>query len=356
MTISQPFNNVALVPQTGGEFVAKVATNFEGGDALIGFSASAYVAQPGLMTMQLWLDGEPVAQIGLLATQAETHMSLGHTWAYCPDVSAGQHTISLLAGEGTVTDQNDSACVTVWNLNGTGTLRYHYDADCPDGAGQPLINTEVLTEGGPLYISADMSGRVETPSLITGWLPLDGGDPYELNVFANNAQQRLALIGTDRIYTPQDKGQHQVQLNADGLTFTDGDDAAHLTVVELTEGVVMQAQLQNVTANSQQGDGGTIAETTFQSNGGPLLVRVAASVWTEQPNEVLFVGIQIDGTSLGFGQIYANNAAMHMPVVTNDLVLLSVPAGPHSLTLLAEANVITDQNDRVSALILEFSQ
>ena len=356
MTISQPLNNASLPPQNGGEFVAKATADFDGGDALIGWSCSAWAAgNPGLLSMELWLDSEPTgSQLTLYANAANTHMALGHSWAWCQNVPAGQHTISLLAGEGTTTDQNDFACATVWNVGDSGIVRYSDDATCPAGNGQELVKAEVLTEGGPLWISADASGWAPAAGqMVSGWLPLDGGDPFEMQVFANNAEQHLAWVGTNRVFTPQNRGQHMVQINADGSTSTDDTDTAHLTVMELN-GPVVQALLQNVTADSQDGSGGaTIAGTTFDSNGGTLLVRTALSVWTGGVGEMLYVGIQVDGTSLGFAQIYANPANTHMPTVVNDLVVTGISAGSHTLNLMAEANVVTDQNDRVSVLILE---
>ena len=53
-------------------------------------------------------------------------------------------------------------------------------------------------------------------------------------------------------------------------------------------------------------------------------------------------------------QVYANPANTHMAMVTNDLVVTGVPAGSHRLGLIGEVGTYTDQNDRVSALVLEF--
>lgn len=117
----------------------------------------------------------------------------------------------------------------------------------------------------------------------------------------------------------------------------------------------MSPPLQNATANTQQGSGGTVQSSNFQSNGLPLLIRVSVSCWTNEPPGLpLYVGIQIDGISHGFTQIWANFVGTHMTMVSNDLVLNGIPAGNHDLNLMGEANVITDSNDRVSVLIMEF--
>jgi hypothetical protein len=363
-TISQPLNNVALPNQSGSEFVAKAAVNFSGGDALVGVSASAWSNNAGLMSMEVWLDEQPTgALLQMYANTPAMHLALGHTWVWLQGMSAGLHTIALLAGETTVTDGNDSVCVTVWEMGDGTAVRFADDAPgTGSGNGQQLINADfqVSAPNNPVVISASASGWVTSAaSLISGWVPIDGGDPVRLDVFANNAEQHLAMVPTDYVITQIARGLHQVELNADGLTTTDQNDTAHLSVVELLAGPaapVVQGQLQNATAQAQQGDGGSIASFQFESNGGPLLVRTSASVWTEQEGELLYVGIQIDGTSKGYAQVFANFTETHMGTVTNDLVVEGIGAGTHTLNLMAEANVITDQNDRVSVLILEFPQ
>jgi hypothetical protein len=363
-TISQPVNNASLPEQQGGEFVLKQAVQFSGGDALIGFSASAWSQSPGPMSMQLWLDDQPTdGVLTLYANQPEMHLAMGHSWTWVRGVTPGQHTIMLEAGGTTVTDPNDYACVTVWEMGDGCAVRWAEDAQCPSGDGQELIRGEVLTQGGQLLVSGSSSGWVtQANSFIGAWMPFDGGDPVEMQVFANNAEQHLATVATDMVLENIPRGDHLVQLNADGLTSTDGGDTAHLSVVEWVDPasapavLAMNPVLQNSVCDTQDGSGGaTIAQSSFTSSGGTLLVRVALSVWTQQSGGYpLYVGIQIDGTSMGFAQVYANVTSTHMPVITNDLVVEGIQAGNHTLNLMAEASVVTDANDRVSVLIMEF--
>jgi hypothetical protein len=360
--ISQPVDNVSMPQQQGGGFVLKQTVEFTGGDALVGFSASAWSAQPGPMSLRLWLDDQPTdGFLAMYANQAAMHLALGHSWTWCQGVSPGQHTILLEAGDTTVTDSNDYACVTVWEMGDGCVVHWAEDAPCPSGNGQQLIRAGVETQGGQLLVSGSSSGWVEQAnSPVTAWMPFDGGDPAEMQVFANNAAQHLAVVPTDMIVAGVGRGNHEVQLNADGLTYTDGGDTAHLAVVEWVNPaeaptvLAMNPVLQNSPAQTQNGSGGTIAQSTFTSSGGTLLVRVGLSVWTQQSDEPLYVGIQIDGTSQGYAQVYANVAATHMPLITNDLVVEGVQAGSHTLNLMAEVNVVTDANDRVSVLIMEF--
>jgi hypothetical protein len=367
MTISQPLNNVPLVQQTGGGFVAKATADFDGGDALIGFSASAWTQGAGPISMELWLDGEPTGgELALFANRGGSHTALGHLWAWGHDLSPGQHEIALLAGDTTITDQNDYACVTVWNMSDGGVVLFNDDAQCPVGSGQELLRARfgLQIDHGVALVSASASGWATTPaSLVSGELTFDGDpvdptDPIALQIFANSDAMHLPMVATDFVFAPVSRGQHMVQFLSDGGTATNSSDIAHLTVVEfLGQGApAVLGQFQNLVTDTQDGSGGdTIAQMPFTSSGGPLLVRTALSAWTQQVGP-LSVGIQVDGTSMGFAQIFANVTNMHMASVVNDLVVTGIAAGDHTLNLMAEANTITDQNDRVSVLILEFPQ
>ena len=360
-TIFQALNNVSLPQQSGGEVVAQQTITLGGSDVLIGVSASAWSEGAGPMSIDVWLDGQPTgARLAMYANFGQMHMSLGHTWAWIPSPAPGDHVLTLVAGDTTITDQNDYACATVWEMGDGGTVHFSGDAPCPSGTGEQLVKEAVhLTGGKTVMISASTSGWVTQSqgSFIGAGLTIDSGNAFELEVCANNLDQHLAAVATDLIDIPQAHGQHLVQLTAAGNTSTDQGDTAHLTVVELSDdenSPAMIQHLQNDPANSQQGDGGSIISAPFQSAGGTLLVRVSLSVWTQAVGAPLYVGIQVDGTSLGFAQIWANSPAMHMPTVTNDLVLQNIPEGDHMLNLMAEADVITDYNDRVSVTVLEF--
>ena len=357
-TISQPLNNASLLPQSGDAFVAKATANFTGGDALVGVSASAWSAQPGPISMELWLDGQPTgAVLGTYASTGSMHLALGHTWAWLRQVPAGQHAIMLQAGPTTVTDQNDYACVTVIEPNDGLAIRASEDAPCPAGAAQPLVTARAETGDGRLLMSGSSSGFVTQAGVIGSALVFDGGDGAPMEVFANNAQQHLAVVPTDVVFD-NTRGDHEFQVVGGGLTQTSGDDYAHIAAVEwvdASQAPTLVGQVSNQQASAQNGEGGAIFPPfQFGCKGGPLMIKVGVSCWTQSQNVPLIAGIQIDGTSVGFTRIFANPSTTHMAMVTNDLVVTGVPAGTHTFGLIGEANTITDQNDRVSVLMLEF--
>lgn len=358
-TVTQVLNNVSLTAQEGGNVVAQATVNSNGGDALIGVSASAWaLAGDTPISIAVWLDGQPTgSELGLTAVQPAMHLSLGHTWVWCQGLPAGQHELMLVAGNATVTDQNDSACATVWEMGDGCLVRFSGDEPSPEAAGAVLFKEAFETVGGTqLLISASSSGWVTAADQVIGSNIWYGAPTSSCSVFANNSQQDLAGVPTDLVITETHRGQQLVQLQATQYTHTNPSDIAHLTAVEFVnpaDAPVVRGQAQGL-AQSQHGDGGTVASTGFSCQGGPLLVRASSSAWASGTNLPLQLGIQIDGTSRGFLQLFANPSTTHMAMVTNDLVLAGIPAGQHTLGLIGEAETITDSNDFVSLLILEF--
>jgi hypothetical protein len=344
--------------------VVNEQVQFSGGDALIGFSASAWSSVGGqLLTYELWLDGQPTGgQLAMYANYESVHLALGHTWVYVPGLTAGAHEVSLLAGPNTVTDGNDTASITVWELGDGCAVSFAGDAAPPaSGDGQMFFKEAVHSQGQQLLISASCSGWSSGSGIVGATALFDGNLALTTEVFANAANEHLATVPTDVVVTEAvGHGQHLVTLSSEAATATDSGDLGHLAVVDWVNAadapvaVPMSPPLQNAQALTQSGDGGTIQSAVFTSNGGPLLVKVGVSAWTQSAPTILYCGIQIDGTSQGFASIFANNSQTHMAMVTNPLVLTNVPAGNHALNLMAEANVVTDQNDRVSVMILEF--
>jgi hypothetical protein len=360
--VSQPLNNVALTAQQGEGMVASAQVELDGSDALISLSASAWSNAPGEMSIELWMDGQPTGgRLAMYANTPEMHLSLGRTYVWLQEVQAGQHTLELMAGPTTVTDGNDVANVTIWQMGDGCAVRYTQDAPCPTGVNQTLIKAGFESMGGQLLLSSSTSGWVtQAGSMVQGFMVIDSGDGVGMEVYANNAEQHLATVPVDLAYpATDDHGQHLVQVNAGGLTSTDGGDTAHVAVVEWVNPpdaptvLSMNPPLQDATAMSQPGIS-IIADSLFQSSGGTLVIRVNASCWTTVTGLMLPIWVTLDGTSRGSTQIYANFAETHMATVSNDLVLTGVPAGDHRLLLSSAENVVTDSNDRVSVLIMEF--
>ena len=361
-TISQVLNNAPALSQQGDGTVAQATVNFTGGDALLGFSGSAWSQAPGQISLEVWLDGEPVGgQLSIYANSGQMHMFLGRTWLHCQGVTAGPHQVMVVAGPTTITDLNDRVSLTLWQLGDGVALRTTLDAPCPSGTGgQLLVSSEYGQRGGALLLSSSGSGWVTQAGTSVGIVMLwDRGDALIGHIFANNANQHLATVPVDLTYPNSARGQHTVSLRAFSNTSTDSGDYGHVAAIEWVQPaqaptiLATNPYLQDAQANTQQG-GEYIAQTAFQSSGGTLLFRVNASAWTPNPNTLLGLSLQVDGKPLGRAELFANPASTHLTVVSNDLVLTGIPAGNHTFEMQSDVSTYTDQNDRVSILALEF--
>jgi hypothetical protein len=367
-TISQALNNVAAEAQQGGGVVAQATVNFAGGDALLSLSGSAYSAAPGQVSLEVWIDGEPAGEpLWMYANTGEMHLALGRSFINCPGMTAGGHEVTVVAGPTTVTDPNDYVCLTLWEL-GDGLAASVFDGQGPQGGatGGVFVKERVGTMGEDwVLVSSSGSGWVgQSGGFVQTAVQLDTANPLMVGeVCANNADQHLATVPTDLPFAEMTRGQHLVALSAGPSTDIDQGDYGHVSVLEWVNAddapmiVTTNPPLQNTPAQGQQGSGGTVAQTSFSSSGGTLLIRLNASAWTSVSGGTpISIGAMLDGSmgSVGVLIVWANFASTHMTLVSNDLVVPNVPAGNHTLTLIGEANTITDLNDRVSVTIMEF--
>jgi hypothetical protein len=340
--------------------VAQATVEFDGSDALLGFSGSAWSQQPGPISLQVWLDGEPLGTaLSIQATSGQMHMCLGRSWLHVPGVAAGTHKIMVVAGMSTITDQNDRVSLTLWQLGDGLAVRSAADSPCPPGNGQVLLTERPVLEGGPWIRSGSGSGYVaQVGQLVQTTMLTARGDGLIAEVYANNSNQHLATVPVDSTYVSSPRGPLQVQMVAQPGTSTDQTDYAHLAVVEWVDTSAAPAvldlnpYLMDSPAHAQQG-GGYIAQTSFQSSGGTVVLRISLSAWTPEPATMIGASIEIDGNIVGHIELFANPSSTHLTLVSNDLVVPGLAAGYHTLYLQSGASTYTDQNDRVCVMAME---
>src|ERR1043165_4556984 len=81
---------------------------------------------------------------------------------------------------------------------------------------------------------------------------------------------------------------------------------------------------------------------TFNSIGdAPMYLEVNGSVWTQTPNVMIGIDVQIDGTPSGTAKIFSNGSSTHRTVVPLYMPVTLTP-GPHKVTLSASANTVSD--------------
>lgn len=90
---------------------------------------------------------------------------------------------------------------------------------------------------------------------------------------------------------------------------------------------------------------------TFNAIGdSPMYLEVNGSVWTQTPNVMIGIDIQIDGQAAGKAIIFSNGSSTHRAVVPAYIPVKLDPE-PHKLTLSASANTVSDFNDYFTAVI-----
>jgi len=100
---------------------------------------------------------------------------------------------------------------------------------------------------------------------------------------------------------------------------------------------------------SQQG--GLPLKATFNSEGDqPVILEVNGSVWTELPNFMIGILIQIDGQSVGQAQIFSNTPETHRAVVPA-YIQLQLGFGQHTIELYPLSFTLSDSNDLYTAVI-----
>jgi len=92
---------------------------------------------------------------------------------------------------------------------------------------------------------------------------------------------------------------------------------------------------------------------TFNSPGDePMYIEVNGSVWSSTANQMLGIGVKLDGKAVGSAQIYSNGVATHRAVVPA-YIAVQLSQGQHTLTLFPNNNAtVSDYNDLYTAVIL----
>ncbi len=83
----------------------------------------------------------------------------------------------------------------------------------------------------------------------------------------------------------------------------------------------------------------------------PMYLEVNGSVWTQIPNQMIGIAIELDGQNVGSAQSFCNWVATHREVVPG-YIPIQLSQGQHTLTLsVGTAATISDNNDFYTAVI-----
>ncbi len=93
-------------------------------------------------------------------------------------------------------------------------------------------------------------------------------------------------------------------------------------------------------------------QATFNAPGDdPMYLEVNGSVWSQSADNMIGIGIELDGQAVGQGQIFSNGNTTHRAVVPA-YILIQLSEGQHTLTLSANNSAtVSDSNDFYTAVI-----
>lgn len=352
----QPLSNATAESQSGDGTIASGNFATSGTPCLLGFSCSGWTQTQGAqIEATLTVDGEEVARLQLPASTTAMHLSLGRTWGYGL-LAEGRHEFSVVAGPNTITDQNDRVSLTVWELGEPQpvTVREDITEPCNPGTGAIMGSVFPKTGDGPLLVSTSAAAEAASAGLIGMHALVDNTTAIASEIFANNASQELTFVPIDLLLEPLGEGKHQIDLDAYDNTVTTGKEFFDLTVLEIEEPKLVQVTplWENSEANTTHG-GDIVASGSFQTNGGTLIFRISGSGFGPNGGMIGLDCVLDDRTGIGLAEVFANPANVHMPVVSNDIVVTGVGAGSHKLDVYSTITTYTDQNDRLSVTVIE---
>jgi hypothetical protein len=178
-----------------------------------------------------------------------------------------------------------------------------------------------------------------------------------LNAYANEGATHLPFPPVQLVLPSLKPGSHDLEVVPLQGTTTDQNDRCAFRVVELTPPppiLAASTPLQSVACAAQSG-GGTVASGSFTTAGGTLLVRATGTAWASSLGRQLNWVVGIDSQSYGQVTGYATKRNFHVALVGADLVVTGLASGSHTITLTADANTVTDANDRCTVSILELA-
>jgi hypothetical protein len=117
LSAARPIANAVCSSQQGGQQVAAGTFGSSGGTLVLRVMASAWSATPGSpLKIVVTLDGTARGTVNGFATNSGCHLALVPADIVLTGIPAGQHAVSLVAGDRTITDWNDRASVSVLEL------------------------------------------------------------------------------------------------------------------------------------------------------------------------------------------------------------------------------------------------
>ena len=147
-------------------------------------------------------------------------------------------------------------------------------------------------------------------------------------------------------------GTHTLRLLPHANSTIDTNDVWSMTVIEFPVPATVAQLFGNDPCKEQPG-GGVMASAPYSSKGGTQMICLWVSAYARQAEQTMSARVRVDGNPVGSLQIFPAIAGAHMLLCGGDIVPGSIPAGQHTIDVVAGDNTMTNVDDRISLTILE---
>jgi len=249
---------------------------------------------------------------------------------------------------------------TAGATTGTGPLVSGIFANdpCVTQQGGTWMTQEAVVEagnGGPALLLWQVSGWSQSPDQPLKAQPVIAGEADSTlgtASFTNPASVHTALLRRRALVSPLSPGESFVQVAAATGVCTDGNDSVTMTLLNLGA-MSAPPQVRLSTWSTAIGTNGEYTSQPFDSAGGPLLISVSATGWSQTADQPIGAVLYLDGEPIAYPKLFANQAAEHMGLVGSDVVVDNAGPGGHNLALMADSGTTCDTNDTWSLTVAE---
>lgn len=356
--VASVYANYPCLPRSGGAKIVPDAVVDLGkaGPIVLFWQCSAFTATPdrGMKAAPL-VNGlmDTSLETAAFVTLASTHVPLLRRRVPFNSMPEGQTMLSVVASGGVHTDPNDTVTMAALDVSDLPARPKVKLSAFGLAANSGLYTDQTfVADGHPLLVSVAATGwSKQAGQHIGAQLLVDNQPNANFQVFANVTGQHMSLVGGDRVRSLP-AGTHTLRLLPHASTTIDTNDLWSITVIEFPAPSTVTQLLGDDPCKEQPG-GGVIASAPYTSKGGTQMICLWVSAYAGKAQQMMSASVQVDGNRVGGLQIFPAIAGSHMLLCGGDIVPGSIPAGQHTIEVVAGGNTVTDANDRVSLTVLE---
>ena len=356
--VASVYANYPCLPSSGGAKIVPDAVVDLGkaGPVVLFWQCSAFTATPdrGMKASPLVNQlMDTSLETAAFVNPAGTHVPLLRRRVPHDTMPEGQSMFGIVASGGVHTNPDDTVNMAALNVSDIPARpKVKLSAFGLAASSSLYTDQTFVADGHPMIVSvAATAWSKQAGQHIGAQLLIDNQPNANFQVFANVTSQHMSLVGGDRVRTLA-PGQHTLRLLPHASATIDANDVWSISVIEFPVPATVTQLLGNDPCKEQPG-GGVIASAPYTSKGGTQMICLWVSAYARQAQQTMSARVQVDGNPVGRAQIFPAIAGSHMLLCGGDIVPGSIPAGQHTIDVVAGDNTMTNADDRISLTILE---